>query len=187
MVMHMWRAGEGGLPLEGPQWAFALRFYGRPGVAEALLLLQDRVGADVCLVLFTLFIARTHRALVDGPDLAVLDAAIADWRREVIWPLRSLRRRLRIGPSPAPAAATQALLQRIKAAEIDAEQIELAVLAQQFSGRPRAVDRDGVDVTAIFERLIAFFAARCPTSEPDTLGEVAAAVKTLVGAMAQFG
>ena len=187
MVMHMWRAGEGGLQLEGPQWAFALSFYGRPGVAEALLLLQDRVGADVCLVLFTLFIARTHRALVDGPDLAVLDAAIADWRREVIWPLRSLRRRLRSGPCPAPAAATQALLQRIKAAEIDAEQIELAVLAQQFYGRPRAANPTGVDVTAILERLIAFFAARCPNSESDTSGEVAAAVKILVGAMAQFG
>ena len=186
MVMHMWRTGEGGLQLEGPQWAFALRFYGRPGVAEALLLLQDRVEADVCLVLFTLFIARTHCALVDGPDLAVLDAAIADWRREVIWPLRSLRRRLRSGPCPAPAAATQALLQRIKAAEIDAEQIELAVLAQQFYRRPRAANPAGLDVTAILERLVAFFAARSSPSEAGTSEEVGAAVKTLAGALAQL-
>ena len=145
---------NGGLQLEGPQWAFALRFYARPEVADALLLLQDRAGADVCMVLFALFIARTHCAVVDAADLADLDAAIADWRREVIWPLRSLRRRLRRGPSPAPAAATQALLQRIKAAEIDAEQIELAVLAQRFSECPRATGTADVDVAAMLERLV---------------------------------
>jgi uncharacterized protein (TIGR02444 family) len=182
----MRRGGEEDLQLAGPQWAFALRFYGRAEVAAALLLLQDRVGADVCVVLFALFIARTHRAAVDGPDLADLDAAIADWRREVIWPLRSLRRRLRSGPSPAPAAATKALLQRIKAAEIDAEQIELAVLARQFYGRPRAANPAGVDVTAILERLVAFFAARSPPSELGPSEEVGAAVKTLAGALAQL-
>ena len=182
----MRRAGDKDLQLEGPQWAFALRFYGRPEVAEALLLLQDRVGADVCVVLFALFIARTQRAAVDGPDLADLDAAIADWRREVIWPLRSLRRRLRSGLSPAPAATTQALLQRIKAAEIDAEQIELAVLAQRFYERARAVDPAGVDVTAMLERLVTFFAARSPPSEPGSSEEVSAAVTTLAGALAQL-
>ena len=182
----MRRTGDAGLQLEGPQWAFALRFYERPEVAEALLLLQDRVGADVCVVLFALFIARTHRVAVDGQDLADLDAVIADWRREVIWPLRSLRRRLRSGPSPAPAAATQALLQRIKAAEIDAEQIELAVLAQQFYRRPRAAKPAGLDVTAILERLVAFFAARSSPSEAGTSEEVGAAVKTLAGALAQL-
>jgi uncharacterized protein (TIGR02444 family) len=175
---------NGGLQLEGPQWAFALRFYARPEVSEALLLLQDRAGADVCVVLFALFIARSHCAVVDDADLADLDAAIVDWRREVIWPLRSLRRRLRHGPSPAPAAATQALLQRIKAVEIDAEQIELAVLAQRFHGRPRGAD--DVDVAAMLERLVGFFAARCATPAAGSSSEVDAAIKALAGAMAQF-
>jgi uncharacterized protein (TIGR02444 family) len=179
-------AGEGGLQLEGPQWAFALRFYAHPDVAEALLLLQDRAGADVCVVLFALFIARTHRAVVDGADLADLDAAIADWRREVIWPLRSLRRRLRNGPSPAPAALTQALVQRIKAAEIDAEQIELAVLAQRFYGRPRATSAADADIAAILARLVDFFVVGCAASEAGISGEVEAAIKTLAGAMSQF-
>src|SRR5262249_1219800 len=173
---------NGGLPLEGPQWAFALRFYARPEVAEALLLLQDRAGADVCVVLFALFIARTHCVVVDDVDVADLDAAIADWRREVIWPLRSLRRRLRRGPSPAPAAATQGLLQRIKVAEIDAEQIELAVLAQRFYRRPRATAAAvDVDVAAMLERLVGFFAVRCTTSAAGTSSEVDAAIKTLAG------
>jgi len=183
----MRRAGEADLQLEGPQWAFALRFYGREQVAEALLLLQDRVGADVCVVLFALFIARIHRTVVDAADLADLDAAIADWRREVIWPLRCLRRRLRSGPFPAPAAATQTLLQRVKAAEIDAEQIELAVLAQRFHGRPCATGPASVDFAVVLERLVAFFAGRCPASEAGTSGEVGAAVKTLADALSQFG
>jgi uncharacterized protein (TIGR02444 family) len=179
------RLASGGLQLEGPQWAFALRFYARPEVAEALLRLQDRAGADVCVVLFALFIARTHCAVVDDADLADLDAAITDWRREVIWPLRCLRRRLRHGPGPVPAAATQALVQCIKAAEIDAEQIELAVLAQRFYGRPRAAGAD-VDVAAMLKRLVGFFAARGATSAAGTASEVDAAIKTLAGAMAQF-
>jgi hypothetical protein len=77
-------------------------------------------------------------------------------------------------------------LQRIKAAEIDAEQIELAVLAQQFYGRPRAANPAGLDVTAILERLVAFFAARSPPSEAGTSEEVGAAVKTLAGALAHL-
>ena len=180
------RLANGGLQLEGPQWEFALRFYARPEVAEALLLLQDRAGADVCVALFALFIARTHCVVVDDADLADLDAAIADWRREVIWPLRSLRRRLRRGPSPAPAAATQTLLQRVKAAEIDAEQIELAVLAQRFSERPRASGAADVDVAAMLKRLVGFFAVRSTTSAAGTSSEVDAAITTLADAMARF-
>jgi len=33
-------------------WAFSLALYGKPGVAPALLGLQDRLGVDVNLLLF---------------------------------------------------------------------------------------------------------------------------------------
>src|SRR5215831_12631953 len=91
-----------GLDLEGPQWSFALNLYRRPAVSAACLLLQDRVGGDVCLLLFALFVARERRCALEHGDLANRDGAIADWRRDVIIPLRSLRRCLKAGPPPAP-------------------------------------------------------------------------------------
>jgi len=63
------------------------------------------------------------------------------------------------------------------------EQIELAVLAQWFYGRPRATGAAHVDVAAILRQLVAFFASRCGTSAVGTSGEVDAALKTLAGAM----
>ena len=90
------------LDAEGPQWSFAVELYARPAVSEACLALQDRLGGDVCLLLFALFIAREHQiGLADG-DLASLDAAVADWRREVIEPLRSVRRRFQLPPEARP-------------------------------------------------------------------------------------
>jgi len=49
---------------ESPFWRFSLRFYSRPGVAAACLALQDEAGADVNLMLFLLFLAKTtHRPI----------------------------------------------------------------------------------------------------------------------------
>src|SRR5262249_6915793 len=101
---------EGGddtaLDVEGPQWSFAVDLYGRPAVSEACLALQDRLGGAVCLLLFTLFVARGHEIALDEGDFERLDAAVADWRREVIEPLRSLRRRLKGAPHRAPSPHT---------------------------------------------------------------------------------
>ncbi len=112
----MQTSSEGDLQLEGPHWAFALDLYRRPGVSQACLLLQDTAGADITLLLFVLFVAETHRTMLAPADLAGLDGAVAPWRDEVIRPLRSLRRRVRSGPAPAPGPATEALRDRIKAA-----------------------------------------------------------------------
>src|SRR5262249_36099665 len=106
---------EGGydtdLDAEGPHWSFAVDLYARPAVSEACLVLQPRLGGDVCLLLFALFIAREHQIGLAAGDFARLDDAVADWRREVIGPLRSLRRRLKLGPHPAPSQRTNAMRQ----------------------------------------------------------------------------
>jgi uncharacterized protein (TIGR02444 family) len=106
------------LQLEGPQWSYAVDMYRRPGVARACLLLQDMLGADISLLLFVMFAAEKHGSVFERADLETLDNTIAAWRREVIWPLRSIRRRLKTGPDPAPALVTEALLQQIKVAEL---------------------------------------------------------------------
>jgi len=45
-------------------------------------------------------------------------------------PLRSVRRRLKSGPPPAPNAISEALRARVESVELEAERIELAILEE---------------------------------------------------------
>ena len=94
------------LQLDGPHWAFALDFYQRPGVADACLVLQDHAGVDVTFLLFALYVADSHRVVLEQADLERLDQAVAAWREAVVRPLRQLRRRLKGGPQPAPGTTS---------------------------------------------------------------------------------
>jgi uncharacterized protein (TIGR02444 family) len=183
MLRYMETVNNPILELEGPQWAFAVDLYRRPAVAAACLLLQDAIGADISLLLFVMFAAEIHRTGLERADLENLDNAIAAWRREVIRPLRTIRRRMKTGPEPAPAAATEALLQQIKVAEIRAEQIELAALAQWFDRHLRTGATAPVDRVAVLERLTAFFAARLDSPQEGHSQEVRAALKTIADAI----
>ncbi|MGY8963505.1 MAG: DUF2390 domain-containing protein, partial [Rhodospirillales bacterium] len=46
-----------------PFWEFAISAYSRPGVEKAMLSLQDRMGVDINMVLFCVWLA-THK----GPN-----------------------------------------------------------------------------------------------------------------------
>src|SRR3954471_22303523 len=98
-------------------WRFSLAFYARPGVAEALIALQDRAGCDVNLMLFALWRGMAHGHRLDGGELSAAEAAIALLRRDVIEPLRRLRRGLKADSDPD----VQALRRRIGALELAAE------------------------------------------------------------------
>jgi uncharacterized protein (TIGR02444 family) len=171
------------LDLEGPHWSFAVDLYRQPGVAKACLLLQDTLKVDVCLLLFALFAAKELRSLLDRKDLQDLDRAISDWRREVVWPLRSIRRRLKT--EPFVASSTDALLGRIKGAEIDAEQIELAVLAQHFGKRRRSACTDAIDMGSVLDRVVTFFTAQTDSAGAAVSPEIRAAVQVIAHAVAQ--
>ncbi len=118
-------------------WYFAVALYGRPGMADLCLELQDRHGMDVPLLLWAAWVgaARDH-ALTPG-ELAAADAAVAPWRRDVVAPLRAVRRRLKQGPLPlAPTAGSDSLRDRVKALELEAERLQLAELARHPAGAP---------------------------------------------------
>ena len=77
-----------------PLWTFACDLYGRPSVAQACLLLQDEAGADVPVLLYLIWCARTGRP-VDAAEVVRAEACITSWRGEVIEPLRAVRRAMR--------------------------------------------------------------------------------------------
>ena len=73
--------------------------YARPGVADALIL-QDRGGHNVNLILFGLALATAEGARLDAAGLARATAAIGGIDRDIVAPLRRLRRALRADPDP---------------------------------------------------------------------------------------
>lgn len=112
-------------------WDYAVSRYGRPGVADACLTIQRDFGADIPMVLYAGWMGGRGRVL-ESRDIAQIDETLGEWRGEVIVPLRAMRTRMKSGPFPAPSPATSSLRDKIKAAELAAEKIELDVLEERF-------------------------------------------------------
>lgn len=124
------------LDLDNALWRFALPFYARDGVSPACLTLQDQLGVDVNVLLLAIFAQVERGIMLDESDLATADSVVRDWRSEVIQPLRRVRTRMKAGPAPAPSPSTEPLRDRIKAAELEGEQIALAMLAAWLDAQP---------------------------------------------------
>ncbi len=99
-----------------PFWDFSLAVYGRPGVPAACLSLQDGHGVDVNVLLFAVWAGMECATALSPAALAGIDAAVAEWRREVVQPLRAVRRRVK--------AEDEELYRRMKAAELEAERVQ---------------------------------------------------------------
>jgi uncharacterized protein (TIGR02444 family) len=119
-------------------WAFSLGFYGLPGVASACLRCQDEAGADVSLLLLLLWRAADGVSF-DTAAIADLDSGVADWRENVVQPLRGVRRFLKSETS----AASGVLRERIKAAELESERQELEALARRVAHVGQALTQPG--------------------------------------------
>jgi uncharacterized protein (TIGR02444 family) len=111
---------------EAECWRFIGDVYARPGVEQSCLTLQERMQADIVLLLFCGWLARCGIAL--SQDAAYEAAALVGlWREAVVRPLRAIRVTMKSSPLMArPEAA--ALRERIKADELAAERIELGLL-----------------------------------------------------------
>jgi uncharacterized protein (TIGR02444 family) len=117
-------------------WTFSLGFYGRPGVSEACIALQDRHGSDVNLLLYACWVGLSGRGRLAAADLDRAAAANAPWRSAVIEKLRAARRALREEDRHGPILA---LYEAAKAAELAAERIAQQRL-QALAPPARAAD-----------------------------------------------
>jgi len=142
-------------------WDFALRFYGAPGVQDACLAMQDEGGADVPLLILLVFAAMRGQPIREE-ELRRIDGTISPWRRDVVRHLRHARRALR--SSPAPEA--QNLRETIKAAELEAERQQLAMLSD-FLDDAVSPDRSGAgsspDIMNNVRASLAAYAALLPS------------------------
>jgi uncharacterized protein (TIGR02444 family) len=146
---------------------FAVDVYGRDGVATASVLLQDRYGVDVNVLLLAAYVGAVERSAFTGDESAAAVARTGQWQRDVVGPLRAVRTRLKDGPPPAPSAATVALRDRIKAVELDAEMIELDELADVAHHLEAPAAFGGADerATAAMHVVLRHSASHEPTDE----------------------
>ncbi|MFG1465470.1 TIGR02444 family protein [Xanthobacter sp. DSM 24535] len=104
---------------------FALDLYGREGVSAACLRLQEKAGLNVNLLLFAAWFGGCRRRELSSDTAMAAEAHVAAWHREVVLPLRAVRRRLKTGPPPAPGERSAMLRSKVQAIEIEAEIVEL--------------------------------------------------------------
>lgn len=123
-------------------WTWAVAAYGRPGVSDACLELQDAGGQNVCLLLWAAWAAETGQALDDEARADACDIARA-WEDAAVAPLRAVRRRLKTRILDMDDDARQAVRNQVKAVELAAEQHLLQALeaASRPAERPSTAPR----------------------------------------------
>lgn len=121
---------------------FSSAYYDRPGVAHALLTLQDEHGLEVNLVLLCLFAASEGYPAFDEEAFGVFGRIAGRWSQEAVEPLRRARRGLK---TMLPDEAAAELREKVKALELEAEfamqdALEAALREQ---GEPEAAGAGG--------------------------------------------
>lgn len=119
---------------DNPFWDYSLNLYGRPGIAELCIDLQDRYGANVNLLLFACWVGCRGRQL-DGNSLRAALAEISDWNKRITQPLRT--RRLALDPAATGAAQEK---QRLLAEELSAEKEEQARLFNWYGAHRASLE-----------------------------------------------
>ena len=112
---------------ENKLWSFALTVYQRDSVAPACLDLQEQCQIDVPLMLCAVFACLQGKAISDE-DLTQLQDLAGPWQSDIVQTLRHIRTQLKTGPKPAPNAVTEDLRNKVKAAELAAEKIQLEMM-----------------------------------------------------------
>jgi uncharacterized protein (TIGR02444 family) len=113
-------------------WSFAVRQYGKPAVAPLYLAWQERFGADINLLLAGFWLA-AQRRLWSADTVGELQCAVEHWRVHAVLPLRAARRALN----------SSALYPMVKVVELEAEQVQLNIIAAALSGDEATTDLPG--------------------------------------------
>lgn len=127
------------LDLTGPLWRFALAVHARPGIPEACLTLQAEAGVDVPLMLAVLH-ARARCRTITSEVLAEARALVSPWQSRVVATLRQVRTEMKGDDWMARFAPVSPLREQIKALELRAEQVQIAVLERHLDGLPATAD-----------------------------------------------
>ncbi len=134
------------LPLENAFWSFSLLLWKNQQAQSALLSLQDDAGLVVNRLLFCSWLGFERRE-IDVESLST-DTKLAHWHELTLNPLRSIRKQLKtIAPFHPQLRAT------VQSAELQAEQIEQALLFQQTARLSQPTTKQNTLATLSFNLL----------------------------------
>lgn len=122
-----------GQDLESDFWNFSVAVYGREGVARICLDLQDRLNADVNMLLFCCWLAGRGARRLGAAEIEALVAAVETWRRGAVEPLRATRRFLKniaANSATSPKQATEELRRSVAGCELAAERLQQILLVR---------------------------------------------------------
>lgn len=134
--------------LDNPFWQFSLALYRSEQVQALCLELQDNHGADVNLLLWATWLETREQALSYEALLQAVELR-RDWEREVVHPLRAIRRKLKQGHT-WKQADVEPTRQAIKAVELQAEQLEQYWLYEHAE----SVDKGAADNVALYTQYL---------------------------------
>lgn len=123
-------------------WDYSIALYAQEGVAPACIILQDRYGFDVNLVLFCLWYGEqagkmTAETLTEALQLSRL------WSELAVIPLRNVRTRIKgdLALQALPEAEEiAAFREQVKRLELGAEKIQQQMLERLAESRPGSRD-----------------------------------------------
>ncbi len=123
--------------MQSPLWRFSLAVYRSPGVQEECLALQERHGVDVNLLMLCAYAGAVEGAVLSASDVADALEASGAWHGNVVKALRQVRRTLKPwGAGQGTfAQVVEALRTKVKGAELEAEQIEQAMMWAWLRGQ----------------------------------------------------
>ena len=132
-------------------WDWAVTAYAAPGVGEACLALQDNSEQNVPVLLWSAWVAATGRK----PDAETIEAACDTaraWDSVVVAPLRSVRRTLKAPIPDIDDGPREAVRNRIKALELEAEKHLLEAL-EALAPAPVGPARPAIDALVSTARI----------------------------------
>ena len=133
-------------------WDWAVAAYGAPGVSEACVALQDSHDQNVPLLLWSGWLAATGRK----PDAETLEAACDTaraWDGVVVAPLRSIRRTLKAPIPDIDDGPRQAVRDRVKTLELEAERHLLDALEGLAAGEATGARRPAIEALVAAARV----------------------------------
>lgn len=152
-------------------WAFSTDVYGRPGVEASCLKLQARYGLSISLLLGAIWLGLEGRGRLGTSDVEAAVRRAQEWDREVIDPLRALRRHLKLTPPRGVEDETHSLRNQLMDAELAAEQVQQRLLLADFPGStaspPGEHWRDAAWNAGMVVR------RKCPRRDPEAVSAIA--------------
>lgn len=149
-------------------WKFAVALYGDDDVKAACLRIQARYGLSISLLLGAIWIGVNGYGRLGATEWETTARRAMEWHRDVIEPIRALRRQLRLQPPAGVEVQTHELRHQLVEAELGAERIEMRLLLQDLPGELPAAPsserwRDAVINAVLMVR------KNCPRPEPEAI------------------